>query len=269
MLSPLKSFGKIIVFVFALIGFVLIVGYFAIKFGLTNTKGIIDDQQNHFIQSRQTQPKWNTGEEWETLKTAIIRDESAIKKAGDVTGTLPRLIVAQLVVEQLRLYYGDRELFKKIFYPLKLLGNQNQFSWGVMGLKQETARTIEENLKNTSSLYYLGESYEHLLDSKTEDVDQERFERITKEDDRYYSYLYTALYIKQVLAQWEKTGFPISERIDIISTLYNIGFNHSKPNPNPQSGGALIEINGVPYSFGSLAKDFYDSNELIQDFPRL
>ncbi|MCR4334479.1 MAG: hypothetical protein NUV47_01990 [Patescibacteria group bacterium] len=265
MLSPFKSIGKIIVYIFAFIGFVLVVGYFAVKFGLTNTKGIIDNQQSNFIQTEKT---WNIGEEWETLKTAIIKDEEVIKRAGEITGIPSRLIVAQLVVEQLRLYHSNRELFKKIFYPLKLLGNQNQFSWGVMGIKEETAKLIEKHLKDTSSIYYLGLSYENILDFETKDKDKERFTRITKEDDRYYSYLYTALYIKQILTQWEKAGFPITDRIDIISTLYNIGFKHSIPNANPQSGGAIIEIKNVPYSFGTLAKNFYNSNELIEYFPK-
>lgn len=267
MLSPLKSFGKIIICIFAIIGFVLIIGYFAVKFGFTNTKGIIDNQQSNFIQTGQVE-KWNTGEEWETLKTAIIKDENAIKKAGELAKIPPRLIVSQLVVEQLRLYHSNRELFKKIFYPLKLLGNQNQFSWGVMGIKEETAKLIEEHLKNINSPYYLGIKFEHLLDFETKDIDKERFERITEEDDRYFSYLYTALYIKQIITQWEKAGFSITNRIDIISTLYNIGFEHSIPNANPQSGGALIEIKDISYSFGKLAKDFYDSNELTDYFPK-
>lgn len=256
--------GKIIIYLFALIGFVLVAGFFLVKFGITNTEGVVDEQQENFIEKS----TWNEGEEWETLKEAIIKDEVAIKQAAKNAGVPARLIAAQLVVEQLRLYHSDRELFKTIFAPLKILGNQSQFSWGVMGIKQETAIEIESDLKDASSPFYPGKSYENLLDFKTKDHDTERFKRIVKEDDRYYSYLYASLYIKEILAQWKKAGFPIADRPEIISTLYNIGFEHSIPKVNPQSGGAEINIGNTYYSFGSLAKDFYESNELLENFPK-
>jgi hypothetical protein len=70
------------------------------------------------------------------------------------------------------------------------------------------------------------------------------------------------------MSQWKNAGFDISARPEILSTLYNIGFSHSKPNANPSSGGAAIEVGGVTYSFGDLAAQFYYSNELISEFPR-
>jgi hypothetical protein len=68
--------------------------------------------------------------------------------------------------------------------------------------------------------------------------------------------------------QWKQAGFDISKKPDILATLYNIGFVGSKPNANPQSGGAAIRIGNKTYSFGSLALEFYNSNELIDEFPR-
>ena len=178
------------------------------------------------------------------------------------------MIVAPLVVEQLRLFTSEREIFKQIFSPLKILGNQSQFSWGVMGIKQDTAKQIEENLKDKKSVWYLGKEFEHILDFKTDDHDNERFERLTDEHDRYYSYLYGALCIKQIMKQWSNAGFNIDNRPEIIATLYNIGFENSKPKRDPQSGGAKIEINGGQYSFGSLAQEFYNSDELIEEFKK-
>jgi len=145
---------------------------------------------------------------------------------------------------------------------------QSQFSWGVMGVKQDTARQIEMNLKNPQSPWYLGPDFEHVLDFKTNDPDTERFNRLTDEHDRSYSYLYLALMIKEMENQWQKAGFPIDNRPDIIATLCNIGFDNSDPNANPQSGGAEIDIGTTTYSFGSLAGAFYNSNELVSEFPR-
>src|SRR6185436_5578017 len=96
----------------------------------------------------------------------------------------------------------------------------------------------------------------------TTDHDTERVERITDSHNHYYSYLYTALYIKEVLTQWTNAGFDISKRPEIISTLYNIGFSGSHPNPEPHTGGSTIEIGNEQYTFGSLGYEFYYSGEL-------
>ncbi len=276
MWTTLKNLWLVGVYIFALIGFVMVAVYFAVASGLTDTKGIIDMQQWYFqnqgaaVGSSVT-PAWAHGEEWETLKAGIARDTAVIAQVANSAGVSPRRIISVLIVEQLRLFHTERAIFKQIFAPLQILGNQSQFSWGVMGVKPETAMQTEVNLKDSISPFYLGSTYEHLLDftaETTEDINQERFERITNEDSRYWSYLYGALILKQIDAQWDAANFPISDRPEISATLYNIGFNNSHPKAEPLVGGAAIEINGVTYSFGGLAGEFYYSNELIDSFPR-
>lgn len=257
---------RIVIYIFALIGFVMISGYIAMRFGWTKTSGVVDNQHDYF-QKQITNDDWKNTDEWRTLKQAILKDKEIINKVSKETGIPSRVIVAPLVVEQMRLFYSEREVYKQIFAPLKILGNQSQFSWGVMGIKKDTAEQIEKNLKDTSSPWYLSKDFENVLDFKTDNHDSERFERLTDENSRYYSYLYGALYIKQIENQWSKAGFPIYDRPEIISTLFNIGFNNSKPNNNPLSGGAEIEINKTTYSFGGFALSFYNSNELVEEFP--
>jgi hypothetical protein len=138
----------------------------------------------------------------------------------------------------------------------------------VVGIKRETAIAIENNLVSTTSPYYLGKSYEHVLDFTSTDHEKERFERLTDQHNRYYSYLYTAVLIKELEKQWENAGFPIHNNPAVTATLFNIGFNKSHPNQNPKSGGALIPIENTTYSFGSLAGEFYASDELVDMFPR-
>jgi hypothetical protein len=147
-------------------------------------------------------------------------------------------------------------------------------------MKEATAVEVENNLKDPTSPYYPGPQYADLLDfpgtagldASTTDasstVQEERFTRMTSQDNHYYNYLYAALYIKEIETQWQNAGFPITNRPDIIATLYNIGFEHSNPNANPQVGGAAIVINGVTYSFGGLADQFYTSNLLTNLFPQ-
>lgn len=263
-----KKVFEYIIYLFAGIGLVLTAGFFAIKFGLTNSEGIIDEQRNSFVRKEISVPEWTHSEEWSALKEAVLRDKDSIRKAASSADISPRLVVSLLVVEQLRLFYDNRELFKTVFAPLKILGNQSQFSWGVMGIKQETAAEAEQYLQNPLSPFYPGEKYQHLLDFETNTPDKERFDRLVNGGDRFYSYLYAALIVKELESQWKHAGHDIADRPDILATLYNIGFRHSKPNAEPKSGGAAIPIGSTTYSFGSLAAEFYYSDELLGDFPR-
>ena len=262
----MKKIFSFLVYVFAAVGLFLMLGYLSVELGWTRTKGVVDTQRDYF-QDLVDENSWSKSEEWLILEKAIRKDSAVINRVALETGIPARMIVNPLVVEQLRLFYSEREVFKKVFAPLKILGNQSQFSWGVMGIKQDTAIEIENNLKDRTSPFYLGPNFEHVLNFKTDNPDKERFERLTDEDDRYFSYLYGALFIAQIEKQWEHAGFSISNNAGIVSTLYNIGFANSKPKAIPQIGGAEIEINGTSYSFGGLAQSFYNSEELIGEFP--
>jgi hypothetical protein len=272
-MKKLHPVFKIVVYIFASIGFILVTMYIAVELGLTKTRGIVDTQRDHFqeqLKTGTTSPAeaWNSGEEWEVLREAVLKDKEVIDRAATAAGVEPRLIVSLLAVEQLRLFHSNRELFKTAFAPLKILAIQSQFSWGVMGVKQDTAIEIETHLKDPVSPWYLGKDFENTLDFSTADAGPERFERLTNEDDRYYSYLYAGLLLHQLQAQWQKAGFPITDRPDILATLYDLGFEKSTPHANPLSGGAEIEIGETSYSFGMLAKKFYESGELVEEFPR-
>ena len=189
------------------------------------------------------------------------KEQTVLTRVEGETGIKARILASLLFVEQMRLYTSDRELFKQIFEPLKILGVQSQFSWGVLGLKQDTLIQIENNEKTAGGNFLT-------FASSTEDIDNERFMRVTDQHNHYYSYLYAAIFLKQIEKQWLDAGFGISDRPEILATLYNIGFAHSKPNGSPQVGGAKIDIAGQKYSFGGLAYEFYNSDELLNEFPR-
>jgi|SRR6185312_9725863 len=269
-----KKIFTIVVYVFAVIGFVLVGGYFAVRLGITNTSGIVDSQREAFLANAvsSTNPAWASTPEWQTLEAAIRRDAPTITKAANDSGVPARLIVANLITEQLRLFFTEREFYKEFFSPLKILGSQTQFSWGVMGMKEDTAITVENNLKDSTSPFYPGVEYAHLLDFATStpimNTSEERFTRMTDQLDHYWSYLYAGLYMKEVETQWASAGFPIADNPAVVSTLYNIGFANSHPNASPQVGGAAITIGNETYSFGGLALDFYNSNLLLDIFPR-
>lgn len=212
---------------------------------------------------------WMANEEWRTIKDAIVKDKDSIEKAANLAGIEPRLLVSAAIVEQVRLFNSEREIFKKFFEPLKILGNANKISLGVMGIKENAAIQTEGYLKDASSPFYLGSQLSDALDfSSPEDVAGQRYARLTDEKDgHYYSYLYGALYLKEMITQWKKAGFDIEYRPEIVGTLFNVGFPQSKPNQNPKVGGSKIEVDGTKYTFGSLAYEFYYSGELTEEFP--
>lgn len=211
--------------------------------------------------------EWMNIAEWADFKIAVAKDKKLIDSVAKQTNVEERLIVACLVGEQIRLFNSDREAYKRWIGPLKILSVESKFSLGVTGIKELTAKNIEAYLKDSTSKFYLGKQYEHLLDFKTENIDQERFDRLTTFKNHYYSYMYAAVFLKQVKLQWERAGFPITDRPEILATLFNVGFPQSQPKSNPRVGGSTITVHEQKYSFGALAYQFYYSGELNELFP--
>jgi hypothetical protein len=211
--------------------------------------------------------EWMNIQEWSDFKIAVAKDVALVDSVAQQTGVEGRLIVSCLVGEQIRLFNSDREAYKKWISPLKILSVESMFSFGVTGIKEHTAIQIEEHLKNPKSVYYLGEKYEHLLDFKTANPTQERISRLTDFHNHYYSYLYAAIFVKQVKMQWERAGFPIDHRPEILVTLFNVGYPQSIPKVHPKVGGSTIKIKEKSYTFGAVAYQFYYSGELFDLFP--
>ena len=102
----LKTTLNIIIYIFAGIGLFLTAGYFAVKFGLTNTKGIIDNQRNGFYRNTnnansiaQAAPaEWSKTEEWKTFSDAVKKDKDVLTRVENETGIPARMIVSVLAV---------------------------------------------------------------------------------------------------------------------------------------------------------------------------
>jgi hypothetical protein len=216
----------------------------------------------------QTAYIWADSPEWAVMKSAFIRDQEYINKAAKDAGISPRMLLGGVIGEQFRFFTNSRDSFKSYFEPLKILASLSKFSFGIAGLKPETVKRIDEQLQNPSSVFYLGKEMENVVTYPVDgDHDAIRFERITDTKNTYYSYLYTGLFMRMVIAQWERAGYDISSRPEVLSTLYNLGFNRSIPKENPSAGGAPITINGQEFSFGQLGYEFYYSGELLNEFP--
>lgn len=262
----------VIVLFFACIGAIFSFVFIGMKFHLFDVKGSIDSRNKYFnssdvIDLKETTPNWIHSSEWQTLKAALQKDKSTIDRVSTITGVNSRLIVSVVIAEQIRFFTSNRESYKKFFEPLKILGTLSNFSLGVSGIKPETAKQIEDNLKDVNSPFYISKEFENILDYNLEEnPDDTLYNRLTNDKDHFYSYLYTALYIKQIESQWIRAGFDISNRPEIISTLFNLGFNKSNPKSNPEVAGSIIEIGEEKISFGRLSYEFYFSKELNEEF---
>lgn len=282
----LKRTGFTVLCIFALIGMAFTGVFVAMQYGLLNVRGSIDERNSFFgavpkvirqssCVSQNTDGSvagtcpWNQSQEWLVVREGLKKDQLVIDKAAAETGVSSRMIAAAVAPEQLRFFTSDRETFKKYFEPLKVLGTLSKFSLGVSGIKQTTAVKIERNTVDTGSPFYPGVGYDSLITYPAgSSHSQTQYKRLTDSKDHYYAYLYTALYIKEIEAQWQKEGYDISQRPDILVTLFNIGFDQSKPKDTPKIGGAPITVGQKTYSFGDIGSLFYQSDELASEFPR-
>ncbi len=289
MLRNKKNIRKVflgILYLFAIIGLFFSFVFVAMQFGWLNVKGSISQRNsyfnvksssdsigpvdNYYSNTSNITYDWNKSDQWILMKEVFTRDQEIINKAASDAGVSPRLILSGVIGEQFRFFNSRREAFKSYFEPLKILASLSKISYGIAGLKPKTVTQIEDHLKDPNSPYYLGPDMEHIADydSSITDIDGERMNRITDTKNPYYSYFYVGLYMRQIEAQWEKGGYNIDNRPEILATLYNLGFFYSTPKDNPQAGGADIVINGTDYTYGDIANLFYYSDELSDIFPR-
>lgn len=264
----------------ASVGAVFVGVYAAMQFGLFNVRGSIDER-NAFFGTATSTPKvpcsdtqytvceWDQTPEWQVVKGGLTKDAPVIARVSQETGVSARMIASVVVPEQTRFFTSNREVFKRYFEPLKILGSLSQFSLGVSGIKEETAKKIEEYANDPSSSFFAGAGMSELIAYEDGvNRDTELFNRLTDAKDHYYSILYTALYIKEIEEQWKRAGFDISKNPGAIATLFNVGFQASSPNATPRVAGAVIETGGHSYSYGELAALFYNSNELSDIFTK-
>lgn len=212
---------------------------------------------------------WNESEEYATIRSGLNKDKDVINLVAQQTEVPSRMIAATVVPEQLRWFTDDRESFKEVFEPLKILGVAAHMTYGIGGFHPDTAKRVEQYAVDTNSPFYAGADMAKLVSypSVENPRDNSTLSRLSDSKDHYYSYLYTALFIKEITNQWARAGYDIANRPDVISTLYNIGYDRSVPKPNPQIGGATITVNGTKYAYGELGTDFYYSDELTAIFP--
>ncbi|MDF3028055.1 MAG: hypothetical protein K0S23_2362 [Fluviicola sp.] len=220
---------------------------------------------------------WANYREWKEFCSVVRADSAAIDSVSRITGVESRLIVMCLVGEQIRMFNSSREQFKKYVVPYNRLILTTNRGYGVTGILQNTALKIERNLYEKGSPFYPGDYYQNCLNVKdsfpelvNDTIEAHKhltIQRLMKGGDHFYSYLYTAFFLRQFQAHWEREGFTLAYRPEILGTLYNLGFQKSKPKKNPSVGGSTFKVGDKEYTFGGLCYEFYYSGELMDLFP--
>jgi hypothetical protein len=255
-----------ILVVFALIGVLFTTVFIGMQFGWFNVRGGTAERNVSIatvlgakIKTCTETCTWQNTAEWATVREGLRKDALVIQRVAGETGVPARLIATVVVPEQMRFFTSERETFKKVFEPLKILGSLSQFSLGVSGIKQDTAEEIERRVP-----YELASLVMYPTEHDTATL---LFERLTDPKDHYYAYLYAALFIREIQDEWALAGYPINTQPGIVATLFNIGFKNSHPHASPQVGGAFISVASTTYTFGELGESFYYSDELVDVFP--
>jgi len=191
---------------------------------------------------------WANCREWKEFSNAVKADRHAIDSVSRLTGVESRFIVMCLVGEQVRMFNSGREAFKKYVTPFNHLILPTNRGYGVTGILEHTALKIESNLFDTKSPFYAGDYFQNVVnlsDSFPELVNDTiaahkhlTIQRLIKRGDHYYSYLYTAFFLRQFQAHWVKAGYTLENQPEILATLFNLGYQKSKPKKNPEVGGS-------------------------------
>jgi hypothetical protein len=192
-----------------------------------------------------------TEEKEKTLE--ILKNHSPIIISTSETFNISSRLLASVIYADRRMNYNllDNALDKSI----AMKGRDN--SIGIAQVKVSTANWIERQIHNPNSAYYLGEEFERLIPNFSS-----REETINNLSDSVLNLTYASAYISMIIKRWKNSGFDISDKIEIVATLYNLG--------SMKRNGAerLPHNNPSPNEYGIAALYFYESDLLISVFPR-
>ncbi len=120
-------------------------------------------------------------------------------------------------------------------FDIQLARFGHNSSIGFCQVKVKTAYFIEKNLNDPQREYFLDDSYINIV-TLSKSVD----EIIQKLKNDSTNIIYAAAYIKMFTEFWKKEGFNISNKPEIVGTLYSTGLYASngelrKPNKSPKA----------------------------------
>lgn len=122
---------------------------------------------------------------------------------------------------------------KALDVPTALKGYNS--SIGFCQVKLKTAYWIEVQLADSTSEFYPGKQTQDILP-----ISKSPREIIKKLQNDSLNILYAAAYVNIIQSYWQRAGYPIADKPDILGTLYSTGLYNAKgeirkPNANPKA----------------------------------
>ena len=174
-----------------------------------------------------------------------------ITLAASIFNLNPNLIKACIFVEQLRAFYTFKWLFKSVAQTNTYLTVMSKQSFGIGGMKLNTAEQLEGRLaSNEPTIYQKYFSYEN-----ENNISQQRLVRLTDTKNYYYQILYSAGLLYEYSTERRKAWYNITNQPGLIATMYNIGY--SEPHANADIWWSFMNIEWEKYSFWGLAMLIY------------
>lgn len=192
-----------------------------------------------------------TGEnEYKILKELHEKSE-IIQNSAEKLEISPRLL-ASIIYTEKRINITLVDSYEDIY---AYLGANS--SIGLAQIRLNTGKWIIDSVKDSTSDYYIEKRYHHWLPVYPGRSD---LIRLLKQDTP--NCILAAFHIKQIIRRWQKDGYDISQRPDIVVTLYTYGLTDREtgkeitPHENPKSN-----------FLGTIAINFYKSSKLQNEFP--
>lgn len=161
----------------------------------------------------------------------IFERKGMILAASRIFNINPLYLSAVIYTERTKNYDWTDEAFDEVIARV----GQNS-SIGFAQVKMKTAYFIERQLSDSTSKFYCGKKYEHILGgSKTP------FKLIEKLKTDSLNILYAAAYLRLIQSFWGNKGYSIDNKPEIIGSLYQLGLfypngkvrePHFYPKPN-------------------------------------
>ncbi len=176
----------------------------------------------------------------DTTLVKLQQRAELIEKASKIFDVNSKILTAIIYTERTLNYTWEDDALDNL---LAVAGLNS--SIGFCQVKLKTTYWIEIQLNDTTSTYFPNKKYKGKLSlSNTPD------EIIAKLENDSLNIMYASAYLRIIISNWEKGGFPIDNRADILGTLYSTGLfkrdgTERKPNRNPKANefGKMVLIN--------------------------
>ncbi len=193
----------------------------------------------------------------------------SINKYSKELGVDPRIVGGVIYVEDFRSLTTPKGFIEGKLegrWITRMLLEMKGATIGVGQMSREEMWRIIKNFNDANSKFYMGKNFENYVTEKDFENSEKGIEYVK---NGIHGYVFTdpdvqvkfvASMIAQFQAQWKNEGYDISDKPEILGTLYNIGFKNSNPKKDPQSGGSMNFIFGKQMNFGDATKAWHDSN---------